>query len=280
VIPPRITRRRFAVLCSAACAVLLASDGKASDAATKLENDQRIRALIVPSRHATLASRLQATIVRIGPNNGDRFGKGDVLVAFDCTGFQAELARADAAAEAASASVAVKDELARSGSGSRIQATLARAEAKRAAAEVAVMRNQVSQCEIQAPYDGRVVKRIANADETVGFRDPLMEIVDDASVEVRAFVPSAWIGQLALGDRFAVTIDETAATIEADIIAVGAWIDSVSQLMEVRGVVVGSSSLTAGMSGSARFGLRDRILETGSTASISAPTRSAGAVSP
>jgi membrane fusion protein, multidrug efflux system len=219
-----------------------------------LAAEDPIRALILPQRHATLASRLQATIDDIGPDNGERFRAGDVLVAFDCTGFMAELARADAAAEAARDTVRVKEELARSGSGSKLQASVARSEARRAAAEVTVTRNQVDQCSIRAPYAGRVVKRIANAHETVGFRDPLLEIVDDSSVEVRAFVPSAWGPELPVGTRFSVRVDETGAEIDAEVVAQAAWIDNISQLMEVRGkVLAGAENLTAGMSGTACF---------------------------
>ncbi len=223
--------------------------------------DARVRALILPKRHATLASRLQATIERIGPDNGDRFLAGDVLVAFDCTGFAAELARAVAASDAARDTVTVKEELARSGAASRLQAVLARAEAKRANADVAVMQNQVTQCTIRAPYAGRVVKRVANANETVGFRDPLMEIVGDDSFEVRAFVPSAWARSLVPGARFQVTIDETGASVEAEVVALAAWIDNISQLMEVRGRVVSETArLTAGMSGMARFADAPEVL--------------------
>jgi HlyD family secretion protein len=81
-----------------------------------------------------------------------------------------------------------------------------------------------------------------------------MEIVDDSSVEVRAFVPSAWGPELAAGTRFTVRVDETGAEIEAEVVAQAAWIDNISQLMEVRGkVLAGAENLTAGMSGTACF---------------------------
>lgn len=223
-----------------------------------------IRGLVVPVDHATIASRLQATIIEIGPGNGESFKAGDRLVAFDCGTFDAGLERAQADADAARQNQAIKQELARSGSASRLQATLAGAELKRAVAEVHIAERQVAECEIRAPYDGKVVRRIANAHETTGYRDPLLEIIGDRNLEIKVYVPSLWIAEMKSGTPFQFTVDETHAVVDAEIITVGASIDNVSQLVEVRAKVVSPTSnlsagqLSAGMSGNATFEGLDR----------------------
>ena len=215
---------------------------------------KNIRGLIVPKFHATISSRLQATIATIGPGNGERFNKGDSLVTFDCAIFNAELKRADAQLGAANDTRDVKAELARNGTISRLQLVLAKAEAKKAEAEHVLSNERVTHCAIRAPWDGRVVKRLANAHETVSFGDPLMEIVNDQEVELQLYVPSRWLRDLKNGTIFRFHVDETDAEISAKIIATGAWIDNVSQLIEVRAICNDdSAALLAGMSGRAEF---------------------------
>lgn len=214
-----------------------------------------VRGLIVPLRRATLSSRLQASILAIGPESGESFAAGDVLVRFDCETYEAEAARADAQVEAARADAAVKRQLSHSGSASRLQAVLADAQVKRAEAEAVIARRQVDACTVRAPYAGRVIKRIANAFETVGFRDPLMEIVGDEALEIRVFVPSSWIAALAPGQPFQFDVDETGERLDARVVALGAVIDNVSGLIELRGrPVARARPLAGGMSGTARFG--------------------------
>jgi RND family efflux transporter MFP subunit len=248
MVRPVPAHRRLGLAC--ALLVTLTTNTSAAD-------HPPIRGLLVAREHATISSRLDATILAIGPDNGEAFAAGHVLVAFDCTRYAAELERARAAAAGADDALAIKRELARGGSASRLQAVLAEADLKRAAAEVAVAAAQVGQCEIRAPYAGRVVRRIANAHETVGFGTELIEIAGTSTLEVRMFVPSSSLGRLRTGDRLAFDIEETGTTVEAAIVATGAWIDNVSKLAEVRAQVIaddgGTAALVPGMSGTVRL---------------------------
>jgi len=213
-----------------------------------------IRGLVVPLNHARLSSRLQATIERIGPENGEAFKAGDVLVQFDCSSFEAERERARAEAEGADASLAVKCELASGGNASKLQAVLALADLKKARAAVDVADKQVANCQILAPYDGRVVERIANAHETVGFRDPLIEIVGDRALELRVYVASRMLRSIDKQSALELVVDETGDHIPARVTALGARIDNVSQLIEIRAAFVGDiDRLVPGMSGNVTF---------------------------
>jgi len=216
---------------------------------------KKIRGLVLPIYFATISSRLQATILTIGPNNGERFKKGDSLIVFDCDIQKAELMRAEAQMRAAYDTYHVKLKLAQNGAISKLQPVLARADLKKAEAEHVLSAERVDNCAIKAPYDGRIKRRLANAHETVNFGDPLVEIVNDREVELQLYVPSNWLPHLKRGTSFDFHVDETSMTLKAEIIAIGAWIDNVSQLVEIRATCPkGSESLLAGMSGKAEFG--------------------------
>lgn len=214
----------------------------------------RIRGLVVPLKHARLSSRLSATIDAIGPETGEAFKAGDALVRFDCAAYRAEFDRVGAEADAANASLAVKRELASKGATSRLQVELAAADLRKTKAQVEVAAKQVADCIISAPFDGRVIERIANAHETVGARDPLIEIVSDHDLELRAFMPSQELRAIAPGTPVQFTVDETGEVIDARVIVIGARIDNVSQLIEMRAAFSGhAEKLIPGMSGTVRL---------------------------
>ena len=87
----------------------------------------------------------------------------------------------------------------------------------------------------------------------MGARDPLLEIVSDHNLELRAFLPSQDLRSVAIGAHLELTVDETGQLLPAKVIAVGARIDNVSQLIEVRADFIGDvARLIPGMSGNVR----------------------------
>ncbi|MEP0520534.1 MAG: efflux RND transporter periplasmic adaptor subunit [Hyphomicrobiales bacterium] len=213
-----------------------------------------LRVLIVANQQATLSSRLNATIASIGPNDGESFAKGETLIEFDCAAYDAELTRAQALNEAAQDTFKVKERLADLGSVSRLDVILAQADTKRTSADVIVMKEQVRQCKIFAPFDGRVVRRQANAFETVTPGTPLISILSDKDIEIRVSVPSSWVAKLASGTKFQFQLDEIDGPFEAEIISIGARIENISQSIELRGRIIGNTSkILVGMSGNAFF---------------------------
>ena len=73
-------------------------------------------------------------------------------------------------------------------------------------------------------------------------------------LELEFLVPSAWLGWLKNGQRFAVEIDETGKSYPARFTRLGARIDPVSQSIKVGAAIDGSfPELLAGMSGRIRL---------------------------
>lgn len=203
---------------------------------------------------AMLSSELPGRIVEMPFADGQDFSKGDVLVRFDCSAYQAQLNAAQAAVRAAREELGHKQQLAALNSVGRFEVALAEARRAQAMAEAQVYQVQVKRCGVSAPFDGRVVQRKAQPHESVASGAPLLEIVDNRTLEVHLLVPSAWLGRLKPGEQFEFVPDETGQPLRATIKRLGARIDEGSQtLLLIGSLPADATGLLAGMSGSARF---------------------------
>ncbi|WJV64800.1 efflux RND transporter periplasmic adaptor subunit [Pectobacteriaceae bacterium C52] len=203
---------------------------------------------------ATLSSELNAKVVEMPFRDGEPFHKGDLLVRFDCSAYQAQLAAAKAAARAAQQELSQNRQLAEMKSVGRNAVALSEAHLAQAVAESQVYQIQTSRCLITAPFDGQIVSRKVQVSEYVGQGTPLLEIVDNRHLEIHLLVPSRWLISLKPKQTFTFTPDETGDPLAAEIVRIGARIDESSQTLNLIGrVIKPDSRLLAGMSGNARF---------------------------
>ena len=217
----------------------------------------RIRTQLMARHDVEISSEVAARITRLPLKEGDRFAKGDLLVAFDCDLYRAQLVKADATAAAARRERDVTDKLAALHSAGALAVAKAQARAKEASADAAYMRATVGKCAIRAPFSGRIAKRHAAAFEYVPAGKPLLEILDTGSLEVKLIVPSNWLAWLKPGARFSVHVDDLGTDYPAQVVRLGASIDPVSQTIGVSGRIDGNpKELLPGMSGWARFPAR------------------------
>ncbi|MFI8745565.1 efflux RND transporter periplasmic adaptor subunit [Pseudomonas sp. NPDC077186] len=216
--------------------------------------ERQVRGVLRARDQAVLSSELPGRIVEMPFADGQDFAKGDVLVRFDCSAYQAQLNAAQAAARAAREELSHKKQLAALNSVGRFEVALAEARQAQALAEAQVYQVQVKRCSVVAPFNGRVVQRRAQPHESVASGTPLLEIVDNRTLEVHLLVPSAWLGRLAPGQPFAFVPDETGEPLQAAVKRLGARIDEGSQtLLLIGSLPADAQGLLAGMSGSARF---------------------------
>jgi multidrug efflux pump subunit AcrA (membrane-fusion protein) len=109
-------------------------------------------------------------------------------------------------------------------------------------------------CKVFAPFDGRVVEKMAQVHEIAQPNQALIKIINDSKLELVLMVPSAWLPALAQGTRFKVAVDESGATLDARIVQSTGLIDPVSQSARLIGELVGpAEGVQAGMSGTAIF---------------------------
>ena len=213
-----------------------------------------IRAQLTARNYTTLSSEASARIDRIATRIGQHFSKGDLLIAFDCVTQRAQVARAGAVATQADKTAAINQRLANLKSISQLEVDVSRAEVEKAKAELAIAEAAASKCEIAAPFNGITVEQKAQAFQYATPGQPLLEILDDRSLEVELIAPSRWLAWLKPGYGFQVHIEETDKTYAAEITRVGGRVDPVSQTIKVFGEIRGpAAELMAGMSGRANI---------------------------
>jgi membrane fusion protein (multidrug efflux system) len=106
----------------------------------------------------------------------------------------------------------------------------------------------------RSPFNGITVEQKAQEFQYATPGQPLLEVLDDRSLEIELIAPPRWLGWLKAGYGFAVQIDETDKTYPAEITRVGGRVDPVSQTIKVFGEIKGDApELMAGMSGRANI---------------------------
>lgn len=216
-----------------------------------------VRFVIQPPQEAQLAAQMPGKLLRFAFQEGASFRKGDRLVEFDCEERRAQLDRAKASRGKAEKTEVSQKQLRDLKAISDLEYEIAKAELEEAVADVAIVQSQVNQCYINAPYAGRVVRRLANQHEHMTVGTPLMQIVESGTLKLEMLVPSVWLRWLTRGTEFSIRVDELNATFKAKVTALGARVDAASQTIDVRAEIVGATpGLLPGMSGSADFGAR------------------------
>ena len=221
--------------------------------ATSASAGSEARGVLRARDQAMLASELSGRIVELPFSEGETFKKGDTLARFDCSAYQAQLNAAQAASRGAGEELAHNKQLAALKSVGRFEVARAEARLSEAQAQSQVYQVQVKRCNVLAPYDGQVVQRKVQRYESVSAGAPLLEIVDNRSLEIHLLVPSRWMGKLKPGQTFSFTPDETGKSLQATVKRLGARIDEGSQTLLLVASVPDAGGLLSGMSGTARF---------------------------
>jgi RND family efflux transporter MFP subunit len=218
-------------------------------AALSLEQ-QDIRAQLAPRNYTTLAAEIGAKVSRITVKPGQAFKSGQMLVSLDCSLQNAQRARAQAELEGAQKTHAVNKRLQELDAVGKLEYATSEQSTLKARAELDYANATLAKCKISAPFSGRVAEQKAREQQFVQPGQPLLEILDDSSLDLDFLVPSKWLAWLKAGQSFKVAIDENGQSYPARITRLGARIDPVSQSVTVAAVIDGHfPELIAGMSG-------------------------------
>lgn len=211
------------------------------------------RAVIKAVDRAVLSGELAAKVERLPLRPGDAFAKGDLLVALDCSLYQAQADKVSAEVRAAKIKRDNARELKALNSIGELDVALAQSEYAQGLAELTIARLNTARCEIHAPWDGRVVSLRINAQENVRQQQELIEIVGDRQLEAEIVVPAAWLAWLVPGQSIQLQVDDRAAPARAEVSAIIPAIDAVSQTVLLRAVLAQDAQLIPGMSATAVF---------------------------
>lgn len=233
---------RFIVVCLASVISLNA-----------LAQDRQARGVVQALHQATLSAELSAKVIIMPMRAGDAFLAGDLLVALDCEVFRAQSSKVAADVESAELRQQNMQRLAERRSVSKLEVALADVALRQAQAELRMADINVDRCEIRAPFDGRVVQRFVNTEESVEVNQELIDVVSTDHLEAQIVVPAQWVQWLKPGRHFQLNIDETGETLGATVVKLGSVVDPVSQTLQVRAAIDQIEHLLPGMSGTAYF---------------------------
>lgn len=217
--------------------------------------EQIARAIVKADAQATISVLLTARVNLLPFRMGQAFRKGEVIIEFDCDRYRAELRAKQAIFLAKKQEVKNYKRLLRFGAVGANEVSISNSRMLEARALMAVQNTLVQLCIVKAPYNGRVVERLINENETPGPNQPLIKIVGTSKPELELIIPSRWLVWLRVGAGFSFKVDETGATLKAKVSRLGATVDAVSQTIKITGEFSDGqkNSVLPGMSGTATF---------------------------
>jgi membrane fusion protein, multidrug efflux system len=213
-----------------------------------------VRGVINAQSESTISSKMTARITAMPFGEGQSFPQGALLARFDCSQIEAELNAARAATAAYRKTYETNVELDQFEAVGKNEVAVSKANLGKAEAEAAAVSTQLSDCEVHAPFAGKIVEQIAHPREIAASGQPLLKIQSGRDVEMELIVPSKWLTWLKPGAGFDFTIDETGNVIRGRVKRFGASVDPVSKTIRVTAMVASRSGLVLpGMSGTATF---------------------------
>lgn len=184
-----------------------------------------------------LSTEKAAKIKKIHFKESEIFKKGAVLASFNCAVDEAKLKKARALHDVAKRRLETIQGLRKFNSSTELEVDMANAEVAKAVAEVEIGRAVVRQCQLKAPFSGKVSKLIAKDHEFLNVSKPVMEIINDQTLNVEFLAPSLWLKFLKVGLKFSITVRETGQSYTAILTRIGAQVDPVSHSVKVVGLI-------------------------------------------
>ena len=216
--------------------------------------DMESRALVVASQEAVLSSELAARIENIAVKEMQRFKKGDLLIQFDCSLYEAQKDVVSANANGALIKLKSDEQMLQMRSIGKYELELSISEYEKAKSELRIAELNVERCQIKAPFDGAVEEVVVNTFETIQPQVELMKIIQTDILELEMVVSSEWISWLTIGHPIKVYIDEIQKEFNDSIIGICANVDPVSKTIQLKCTITDASpALLPGMSGRVVF---------------------------
>lgn len=168
---------------------------------------------IQPEKRADLRAEVQAVVLQVLKENGERVKRGDLLVRLDDSAIRESLSSAEEAARAAAQTFEQAERqfqrmktLQAQGMSSmqamedaEIRRNNAQSELVAAKARAATARQQLQRTEARAPFDGIVSDRKVSPGDTAQIGKELVKVIDPASMRFEGLVSADRMAELKLG---------------------------------------------------------------------------------
>jgi RND family efflux transporter MFP subunit len=231
---------------------LMAAEATRTDrpAGAASEDALSIRAKLSPVRYAFISAEISAKVEKLPFAEGASFPAGAKLVVFEASVHRAQAEKAKAQYESARRIVEAYRRLAAQGSVGQLELVTAEARLAEAKADHDLAQVMLSKCTIVAPFAGRVGELRAREEQFTQPGQPVIEIIDDSSLELEFIAPSANLGWLKVGQVLSVRIDETGKSYPATLTRIAAKVDPISQTIKLAAAIKSEGAgLLAGMTG-------------------------------
>lgn len=216
--------------------------------------DFSARAVIISLDRTVLSSEIAGEIIELSKYEGDSFKKGDSLIKIDCAVYSAQKRKIEVEKEISRLEHEKNKKLDTFGSIGTFEIQISQENFNKQKAESDIASINVSRCNIQAPFDGRIASKKVSKYQSVKPQDELLEIVSLDNLEARVVVPSSWLVWLKKGMDFDLNIDETKTTIKAQVVQIDSIVDPTSQSISLRAKLLKPyDNIIPGMSATANF---------------------------
>ena len=214
--------------------------------------------VLVPQERMVISSTRDGKIGSILARNGDSFEKGDVLLEYRCADVHAEKKALEDEQELAQTKLEAGSKLFKLDMISRSEQLELKAKHSQVEARQAKIDARMERCKIRAPFDGRVVERLANEGEYTRTDRVLMEIVSGANINAELLLPSIWLRWVNVGSPLTIYIEENDTQYQAYISRIHGRIDPASKTIQVVARLEKTNDrLLPGMSGQALLNTDD-----------------------
>ena len=217
-----------------------------------------VESVLVPRQVTVISSSQDGRIASIPVNHGDRFQKGDLLIAYDCAGIYAEAEIAKIEKGFTEKRLQGSDKLFKLDIISDLDRAGAQIEDQKATIKGKLYESRLQDCDIRAEFDGRVTNRLANPGEYTRTDRVLLEVASEEPLQAEFLVPSKWLRWININAPVSLTINETEKTYTAKVTRIHGEVDPVSQSIQMIATLDPyEDALMPGMSGKATLNVND-----------------------
>ncbi len=220
-----------------------------------------------PNESVTIVAESSRRVVAVHFEEGASVRKGDLLFKLDDAALRADLLRLEGRHGLAVATEARQADLMAQKLVSTQDYDRARSELQAIVGEIEVLKVQLAQTEIRAPFAGRVGLRRVSDGAYVSSSTVLTTLQDVSQLKLDFTLPERYSADVRKGQAFTFGVEGRPGTYTGRVVAVDPAIDTATRSLIVRGIVPNPGGLlTAGASASVEFDVR-------SAESILIPTR-------
>jgi membrane fusion protein (multidrug efflux system) len=162
---------------------------------------------IEPWEDIEIAAEVPGKVEWIGPQEGERVRKGDLLIRIDSQALQAQVEKAEALYRLTKNQLERRRMLFRKGFIPKEQLDMARTERDSALKSLEVAKIQFSKGTIRSPINGLVNRTYVDAGEYVSVGDPILNLVQLDRVKIVAAVPEMDVPFVKVSQSVRVTLD-------------------------------------------------------------------------